>query len=80
MLNGIRMPKMSDIDEYKILKIHHEVGDIIKKGDHFLDILTEEGTERTVGFYLSGKITEINASEGSYVREDSLLGVIDDMK
>jgi hypothetical protein len=39
-------------------------------------VLTEDGIERGVGFYLNGTITEITVSENSYVREDSLLGVV----
>jgi hypothetical protein len=42
--------------------------------------LTDEGVERCVGFYLSGTIKEITAKEGSYVREDYLLGVMDEEK
>ncbi|MDR3076640.1 MAG: hypothetical protein LBU26_05015 [Synergistaceae bacterium] len=78
MLAAIRMPKMSDIDEYKILRFHHKVGDIVKKGEIFMDVQLDDGTERNVGFYLGGKITEINVSVGSYVREDYLLGVMED--
>ncbi|MDR1917304.1 MAG: hypothetical protein LBQ58_12115 [Synergistaceae bacterium] len=78
MLNGIRMPKMSNFDEYKILRFYHKVGDRVKRGDIFLDVMTEEGDERCVGFYLSGTIKEITVTEGSYVREDSLLGVMDE--
>jgi pyruvate/2-oxoglutarate dehydrogenase complex dihydrolipoamide acyltransferase (E2) component len=80
MLEAIRMPKLCDIDEYEILRFHHKVGDVVKRGDIFLDALVDDGTERKVGFYLSGKITEINVSVGSIVREDSLLGVIDNLK
>ena len=80
MLAAIKMPKMSDIDEYKILRFHHKAGDTVKKGEIFMDVLLDDGTERNVGFYLGGKITEINVSVGSYVREDYLLGVIDDGK
>jgi multidrug efflux pump subunit AcrA (membrane-fusion protein) len=72
------MPKLSDFDEYKILRIQREVGDVVKRGDIFLDVLTEEGNERAVSFYLGGTIKEINVTEGSYVREDSLLGVMDE--
>jgi pyruvate/2-oxoglutarate dehydrogenase complex dihydrolipoamide acyltransferase (E2) component len=74
------MPKLSDFDEYKILRVHHKVGDTVKRGEIFLDVLTEEGIERGVGFYLSGTINEITVSEGGYVREDSLLGVMDEQK
>ncbi|MDR1472655.1 MAG: hypothetical protein LBS75_09035 [Synergistaceae bacterium] len=79
-LTGIRMPKLSDFDEYKILRLHHKVGDAVKRGDIFLDVMTEEGNERSVGFYLGGTIKEITVSDGSYVREDSLLGVMDEDK
>ncbi|MDR3165681.1 MAG: hypothetical protein LBU13_08890 [Synergistaceae bacterium] len=78
MLSAIKMPKLHDIDEYKIVRFHHKVGDVVKKGEIFLDAELEDGTERCVGFYLSGKITEIVVSVGAYVREDSLLGVMDD--
>jgi pyruvate/2-oxoglutarate dehydrogenase complex dihydrolipoamide acyltransferase (E2) component len=77
-LTGIRMPKLSDFDEYKILRFHRKVGDRVKRGEIFLDILTDEGFERSVGFYLSGTITEITVAEGDYVREDYLLGVMDE--
>ncbi|MDR1579604.1 MAG: hypothetical protein LBS35_04555 [Synergistaceae bacterium] len=78
MLSAIKMPKLHDIDEYKIVRFHHEIGDIVKKGDIFLDAELEDGTFRPVCFYLSGKITEIIVSAGAYVREDSLLGVMND--
>ena len=78
MLIGIRMPKLSDFDEYKVLRLKRKTGESVKRGDIFLDVLTEDGIERNVSFYLSGTITEINVSEGHYVREDSLLGVIDE--
>ncbi|GHV29473.1 hypothetical protein FACS1894167_08830 [Synergistales bacterium] len=80
MLEAIRMPKLHDIDEYEIVRFHHKVGDVVKRGDIFLDASVDDGTERKVGFYLSGKVTEINVSVGSIVREDSLLGVIDNLK
>lgn len=80
MLAAIKMPKLSEIDEYEVVRFHHKVGDTVKKGDIFLDALLDDGTERNVAFYISGKITEINVSKGSCVREDSLLGVIDDGK
>jgi pyruvate/2-oxoglutarate dehydrogenase complex dihydrolipoamide acyltransferase (E2) component len=78
MLTGIKMPKMAELDEYKILRFHHKAGDVVRKGEIFMDVLLDDGTERPVGFYLSGKITEITATVGSYVREDYLLGVMDD--
>jgi pyruvate/2-oxoglutarate dehydrogenase complex dihydrolipoamide acyltransferase (E2) component len=80
MLAAIKMPKLSEIDEYKIIRFHHKAGDTVKKGDLFLTAMLDDGTERGVGFYLSGTISEINVSEGSYVREDSLLGVMEDGK
>ncbi|MDR0648658.1 MAG: hypothetical protein LBF92_04930 [Synergistaceae bacterium] len=80
MLTGIRMPKLSDFDEYRILRIHRKVGDVVKRGELFMDVLTEEGIERGVSFYLNGTINEIVAKVGGYVREDSLLGVMDDDK
>ncbi|GHV52876.1 hypothetical protein FACS1894216_09820 [Synergistales bacterium] len=80
MLEAIRMPKLHDIDEYEIVRFHHKVGDVVKRGDIFLDASVDDGTERKVGFYLGGKVTEINVSVGSIVREDSLLGVIDNLK
>ena len=78
MLAAIKMPKLSEIDGYEIIRFHHKVGDTVKKGDVFLDALLDDGTERPVCFYISGKITEIVVTEGSYTHEDSLLGVIDD--
>jgi pyruvate/2-oxoglutarate dehydrogenase complex dihydrolipoamide acyltransferase (E2) component len=72
------MPKLSNFDEYRILRLHHKVGDEVKRGEIFLDVLTEEEIERCVGFYLGGTIKEITVSEGSYVREDSLLGVMEE--
>jgi pyruvate/2-oxoglutarate dehydrogenase complex dihydrolipoamide acyltransferase (E2) component len=74
------MPKLSDFDEYKILRLHRKTGDTVKRGELFLDVMTEEGIERGVGFYLSGTISEITVSEGAYVREDSLLGVMNEDK
>lgn len=78
MHQAIRMPKLHAIDEYEIIRIHKKVGDEAKKGEHFLDALLEDGTERMVSFYVSGKIIELNAKPGSIAREDTLLGVVDD--
>jgi pyruvate/2-oxoglutarate dehydrogenase complex dihydrolipoamide acyltransferase (E2) component len=72
------MPKLSDYDEYRILRIHHKAGDAVRRGEIFMDVLTEEGVERGVSFYLNGTINEIIVKEGGYVREDSLLGVMDE--
>jgi pyruvate/2-oxoglutarate dehydrogenase complex dihydrolipoamide acyltransferase (E2) component len=74
------MPKLSDFDEYKILRFHHKAGDRVKRGEIFMDVLTDEGTERSVGFYLSGVVKEITVKEGGYVREDYLLGVMEEEK
>lgn len=80
MHQAIRMPKLHAIDEYEIIRIHKQVGDEAKKGEHFLDALLEDGTERKVSFYVNGKIIEINVKPGSITREDSLLGIVDDGK
>ncbi len=76
MFQGIKMPKLSDTsDEYKIIKIHGKVGDTVEKGALFMDVETDKAA-MTVSYYYSGKITEINAKEGTFVRADSMLGVI----
>ncbi len=74
------MPKLHALDEYEIVRFHHKVGDEVKRGDIFLDALLDDGTERNVAFYVGGRITEINVTTGSIVREDSLLGVMEDGK
>jgi pyruvate/2-oxoglutarate dehydrogenase complex dihydrolipoamide acyltransferase (E2) component len=74
------MPKLHEIDEYQIVRIHKLVGDAVKRGEVFLDASVEDGTERHVPFYLSGTIKEINIRVGDYAREDALLGIIDDGK
>jgi pyruvate/2-oxoglutarate dehydrogenase complex dihydrolipoamide acyltransferase (E2) component len=78
VLTGIRMPKLSQFDEYRILRVCRNVGDVVKRGEIFMDVLTEEGIERSVSFYLNGTINEIVVKEGGYVREDSLLGVMNE--
>lgn len=77
-MEALRMPKLHAIDEYEVIRIHKKVGDIAKKGEHFLDARLEDESERQVCFYVNGKIIEINVKPGSIVREDSLLGVVDD--
>lgn len=77
MLEAIRMPKLDVIDQYEIVRFHHKVGDVVKRGEFFLDAMLDDGSERNVGFYVSGRISEINVKVGSVVREDSLLGVME---
>ena len=74
---GIKMPKLSDTsDDYKVIRIHAKVGDVVKKGGLFLDVETDKAAT-TVSFYRSGKITELTVKEGAMVRSDALLGVMD---
>ena len=77
MFIGIKMPKLSDTsDAYKIIRIHAKVGDVVKKGEIFMDVETDKAA-MPVSFYNNGKITEINVREGMEVRYDSMLGVMD---
>ncbi len=80
MFTAIKMPKLSDTsDEYKIIKIRRAVGDEVQQGEIFADAETDKGSFE-VAFYTSGKITEIIAKEGDVVRENAMLGVLDDRK
>lgn len=76
MFQGMKMPKLSDTsDDYKIIRIRIKVGDEVKKGDIIMDVETDKATMDVASYY-DGKITELNVKEGSIVRYDSLMGVI----
>ena len=71
------MPVLSATDDkYTILKIHYDVGDFVNKSDIFMDV-ENNGAAMNVGFYFSGKLTEICVSEGQTVRYNALLGVVE---